>query len=77
MRIFCTAKDSHIFPTKNNSGFVIFTFLDFNETFTNDVVNVEQLAPGFRWCSLCTTIYSVCPSIKLVWLDYECNVDEV
>ena len=26
VRIFCTAKDSHIFPTKNNSGFVIFTF---------------------------------------------------
>ena len=21
MRIFCIAKDSHIFPTKNNSGF--------------------------------------------------------
>ena len=26
MRIFCTAKDSHIFSTKNNSVFVIFTF---------------------------------------------------
>ena len=26
VRIFCSAKDSHIFPTKNNSGFVIFTF---------------------------------------------------
>ena len=25
MRIFCTAKDSHIFSTKNNSVFVIFT----------------------------------------------------
>ena len=26
VRIFCNAKDSHIFSTKNNSGFVIFTF---------------------------------------------------
>ena len=26
VRIFCTAKDAHIFPTKNNSGFLIFTF---------------------------------------------------
>ena len=26
MRIFCTAKDPHIFPTKNNSVFVIFMF---------------------------------------------------
>ena len=26
VRIFCTAKDSHIFPTKDNSGFVIFSF---------------------------------------------------
>ena len=26
MGIFCIAKDSHIFPTKNNSVFVIFTF---------------------------------------------------
>ena len=25
-KLFCTAKDSHIFPTKNNSVFVIFTF---------------------------------------------------
>ena len=26
MRIFCIAKDSHIFPTKNYSVYVIFTF---------------------------------------------------
>ena len=26
VRIFCAAKDSHIFLTKNNSVFVIFTF---------------------------------------------------
>ena len=40
MRIFCTAKDSHIFSTKNNSVFVIF-----NKTLTNDVVNFEQPGP--------------------------------
>ena len=48
MRIFCIAKDSHIFPTKNNSGFVIFVIfyiLNFNKTLTNDVVNFEQPAP--------------------------------
>ena len=26
VRIFCLVKDSHIFPTKNNIVFVIFTF---------------------------------------------------
>ena len=46
LRIFCTAKDSHIFPTKNNSVFVILMFLNFNETLANDVVNFEQQAPG-------------------------------
>ena len=25
VRIFCTAKDYHIFPTKNDSGFIVFT----------------------------------------------------
>ena len=45
MRIFCIAKDSHIFPTKNYSVFVIFTFKNFNETLTNDVVYFEQPAP--------------------------------
>ena len=44
MRIFCSAKDFHIFPTKNNGVFVIFTYKT-NETITNDVVNFEQLAP--------------------------------
>ena len=45
MRIFCNAKDSHIFPTKNNSVFVIFKFKNFNETLTNNNVNFEQPAP--------------------------------
>ena len=31
VRILCTAKDSHIFSTKNNSVFVIFMFRNFNE----------------------------------------------
>ena len=46
MRIFCSAKDSHIFSTKHDSVFVIFTFENCNEMLTNDVVNFEQLAPG-------------------------------
>ena len=33
MRIFYSAKDSHIFPTKNISVFVIFNVYNFNETF--------------------------------------------
>ena len=53
MRIFCIAKDTHIFPTKNNRVFVIFTFKIFNETLTNNVVNFEQLAP----VSLIFTLY--------------------
>ena len=47
MRIFCTAKDSHIFQTKNNCICNI-NVLNFNETLTNDVVNFEQPAPGGR-----------------------------
>ena len=47
MRIFCTAKDSHIFPTKNNSIYICNIYvLNFNETLTNDVTNFEQLAQG-------------------------------
>ena len=53
MRIFCSAKDSHLSPTKNNSVFVILTFkiltkrfLNFNKMLTKDVVNFEQPAPG-------------------------------
>ena len=41
MRIFCSAKDSHIFPTKNNSVFVTIMF----ENLTNNVVNYEQPGP--------------------------------
>ena len=43
VRIFCSAKDSHILSTKNNNVFVIFqTFI---ETLTNGVVNFEQPGP--------------------------------
>ena len=45
MRIFCNAKNSYIFPAKNNSVFVIFVFEILTKSF-NDVVNFEQLAPG-------------------------------
>ena len=44
VRIFCSAKDSHIFSTKNNSIFVIFTFKILT-TLTKDVVNFEQPGP--------------------------------
>ena len=40
MRIVCSAKDSHIFPTKNKCICNI-NVLNFNETLTNDVVNFE------------------------------------
>ena len=44
----CLAKDSHIFPTKNISIIVLFTFFqNFNKTLTNVVINFEQLAPDF------------------------------
>ena len=45
MRILCSAKDSHIFSTKNNSVFVILMFEILTKTLTNDVVSFEQLAP--------------------------------
>ena len=48
MRIFCTAKDSHIFSTKNHIIFVIFTFEILTKTLTNDVVNFERLGPGVQ-----------------------------
>ena len=48
MRIFCTAKDSNIFSTKNNSVFGIFTFENLTKMLTNDIVNFEQLAPEIK-----------------------------
>ena len=61
MRILCSAKDSHIFSTKNNSAkdshifstknnsvFVIFMLEMFNESLTNDIVNFEQLGPDLN-----------------------------
>ena len=45
MRILCSAKDSHIFSTKNKCICNI-NVGNFNETLTNDVVSFEQLAPG-------------------------------
>ena len=40
VRIFCTAaKDSHTFPTKNTSVFVILTFKSLTKRFTNDIDN--------------------------------------
>ena len=47
MRIFRTAKDSHIFSTKNNNGLVIIYVLNFNEMLTNEVVSFVKLAPGY------------------------------
>ena len=49
MRIFCNAKDSHIFPTKNNCICNI-NILNFNETLTNDVANFKQSAPDLGLC---------------------------
>ena len=41
----CSAKDSHIFSTKNNSIFDIFQ--NFNETVSNNIVNVVNFEqPG-------------------------------
>ena len=52
MRIFCNAKDSLLFPTKNNGAFVMLSF-EFNETVTNDVVNFEQPAPDLYFNIFC------------------------
>ena len=46
MRIVCTAKDSHIFSTKNNKHICDIYFQNFNEMLTNDVVNFEHPSPG-------------------------------
>ena len=43
MKIFCIAKDSHIFPTKIKCICTNYV-LNFNETLTNKVVNFKQLA---------------------------------
>ena len=59
LTIFCTAKDSHIFPTKYNSVLVQFTLKFLNETLTNVVINFEQLTPGHYF-----------PSYKIVSILY-------
>ena len=43
MRIFCTAKVSHIFSTKYNSVFVILTFENLTKRFKT--IDFEQPAP--------------------------------
>ena len=47
VRIFCSAKDFHIFSTKNNSGFAIFMFKILTKMLTNDVVNFEVWFRGY------------------------------
>ena len=47
MRIFCIAKDFYIFPTKNNSTLVIFTFEILTKQLNNDAVNFEQSTPVY------------------------------
>ena len=47
MRIFCNAKDSHISPKKKKKKCIYNIYVrNFNETFTNDVVNFEQPVPA-------------------------------
>ena len=43
MRIFCTAKDSHIFPTKNNSAFDNLVGIYLTSLCLNDVVRLTVL----------------------------------
>ena len=47
MRIFCNAKDSHIFSTKKKQCLCNINVLNFNEKLTNNVVNFEQPALYF------------------------------
>ena len=48
---FFQQKLHHIFPTKNNSAFVIFTFKILTKTLINNMVNFEQPAPGLQQSS--------------------------
>ena len=43
MRIFCTAKDSHIVPTKNNSVFDNVVGINLTRRPLNDVVRLTML----------------------------------
>ena len=43
MRIFCTAKDSHIFPTKNNVVFAYVVSIYLTSGRLNDVVKLTVL----------------------------------
>ena len=48
MRVaFANAKASHFFFSKNISVYAIFNNQSFKDTLTNDIVNFEQLGPGF------------------------------
>ena len=44
---FTNAKAIHIFFSKNTSIYAIFNDQGFNATLTKNVVNFEQLGPGF------------------------------
>ena len=43
MRIFCTAKDSHIFPTKNNVVFAYVVSIYLTSGRLNDIVKLMVL----------------------------------
>ena len=43
--MLCSAKDSHMVSTKNNSVFVILPLEILTKSLTDDVVNFEQQGP--------------------------------
>ena len=45
MSSFCTAKATHIFSAKKIQHICVSLDLNFNESFTNDVISFEQLGP--------------------------------
>ena len=45
MSSFCSAKATHIFSAKKFQNICVSLDVNFNESFTNDVVSFEQLGP--------------------------------
>ena len=76
MSSFCTAKATHIFSAKNFSIFAYHS-VNFNESFTNDIISFEQLGPDlfvqYREASSYEPLLFIC-NYPVLWSMLFCYV---
>ena len=68
MSSFCTAKATHIFFSKKFQHICVSLDVNFNESFTNDIVRFEQLGPDVYNIYVYLILYLV----VFFFLTYKC-----